>query len=280
MPGLLSPLTRAVTYTRWLHLLASSVVPFVCAAIWPGLNSPSPDDWVIAVVPVPLALLAAMVPVVRRAEGLQARLMLFPGPHARVRSDADQGVSAVPSASLRDRARTAVWLVLRLEAGLIVALVTGQGMAFSLTFTGAALGRADVADPIVRLPGTGWAYGLLVPVIVLLTVAVAVGAGALMAMAARRLLGPSAKERLAELEERTERMLEHNRIARELHDSIGHALTLAVVQAGAARTAADPEFTDRALETVEETGRAALEDLERVLMVLREIPPPLGSRPA
>ncbi|MGW1882782.1 sensor histidine kinase [Streptomyces sp. NPDC001970] len=280
MPGFLSPLTRAVTYTRWLHLLVGSIVPFACAMVYPGLTSPTPSDWVlIAVLPIPLILTAAMVPEVRRAEGLQARLMLFPGPHARVRGKEDSGVSAVPSASWSDRARTGAWMVLRLEAGLAVALVTGQLMALFLSLVGAAAGDPDVSDPLVGPSGTGWAYALLTPFPVLLLVAVAAGAGALMAEAARRLLGPSAKERLAELEERTERLLERNRIARELHDSLGHALTLAVVQAGAARTAADADFTDRTLEIIEETGRAALEDLERVLMVLREPARPVGTRP-
>ncbi|MFD7500824.1 sensor histidine kinase [Streptomyces sp. NPDC059850] len=281
MPGLLLPLTCAVTYTRWLHLLVGSIVPFVCAMIYPGLVRPSPSDWaLIAVLPVPLVLAAAMVPVTRRAEGLQARMMLFPGPHARVRGDGDPGVSAAPSASWSDRARTGVWLVLRLEAGLAVALVTGQLMALTLSLVGAAAGDPEVSDSALLGSGTGWAYALLVPVPPLVLVALAAGAGALMAAAAPRLLGPSARERLAELEERTERLLERNRIARELHDSLGHALTLAVVQAGAARAARDPEFTDRALETIEESGRAALEDLERVLMVLRETAPPPGARPA
>lgn len=281
MPGLLPPLTRAVTYTRWLHLLVGAIVPFVCAMIYPGLTRPSPADWgLIAVIPVPLVLAAAVVPEVRRAEGLQARLMLFPGPHARVRGDEGPGVSAAPSASWSDRARTGVWLVLRLEAGLAVTLVTGQLMALSLSFAGAAAGEPGMADAPLRVSGTGWTYGLLVPVPLLVLIAVAAGAGALMAEAARRLLGPSAKERLAELEERTERLLERNRIARELHDSLGHALTLAVVQAGAARAAGDPAFTDRALETIEESGRAALEDLERVLMGLRETARPAGARPA
>lgn len=81
------------------------------------------------------------------------------------------------------------------------------------------------------------------------------------------------------MEERTEQLLERTRIARELHDSIGHALTVAVVQAGAARAARDPAFTDRALDAIEETGRAALEDLERVLGILRESERPVSSRP-
>ncbi len=103
--------------------------------------------------------------------------------------------------------------------------------------------------------------------------------GELITAIATRLLGPSAAERLSALEARTEQLLERTRIARELHDSIGHALTVAVVQAGAARAAGDPAFTDRALCAIEETGRAALEDLERVLGVLRESGQPPSQRP-
>ncbi|MFD8819983.1 sensor histidine kinase, partial [Streptomyces sp. NPDC059627] len=49
--------------------------------------------------------------------------------------------------------------------------------------------------------------------------------------------------------------------------------------AGAARAAGDAEFTDRALAAIEETGRSALEDLERVLGVLRESRQPVSGRP-
>ncbi|MEU8589078.1 histidine kinase [Streptomyces sp. NPDC048664] len=285
MPRLLAPLTRAVTYTRWLHLLLGGLVPVACGMVYPGLNNPSPADWALTMVlPVPVVLAVALVPAVRRAEGLQARLMLFPGPHARVRGGEEPGVSAAPSATWSDRARTGAWLVLRVEAGFAVGMVTVRLMALALALVGATAGDGGAADPgvggaPVRVPGGSLAYALLVPVPLLVLLAVTAGAGALMAGAARRLLGPSVRERLSELEERTERLLERNRIARELHDSLGHALTLAVVQAGAARAAADPGFTDRALAAIEETGRAALEDLERVLLVLRETGRPAGTRP-
>lgn len=281
MSGLLLPLTRAVTYTRWLHMLVGAFVPFVCALVHPGLVGLSPGERVlIGVVPLPLVLAAAMVPSMRRAEGLQARLMLFPGPHARVRTDEDPGVSAVPSASWSDRARTGAWMVLRMEVGLVVALVSNELLACALSLVGAAFGTPKASTLFLHVSGRGWAYALPAPVPVLVLILFVAGAGALMARAARRLLGPSLKERLAALEQRTEQLLERNHIARELHDSLGHALTLAVVQAGAARTAGDPDFTGRALETIEETGRAALEDLERVLLVLRETGQPAGARPA
>jgi signal transduction histidine kinase len=249
--------------------------------VYPGLSNPSPHDWLlVAVLPIPLALAAGMVPSVRHAEGLQARLMLFPGPHARVRNDEDPGVSTVFSASWTDRARTGAWLVLRLESGLALALVTNTLLTLALSLAGAAVGEPGRADPLPYVSDAGWVYALLAPVPVLELVMVAAGAGALMAQAARQLLGPSVKERLAELEKRTEQLLERNEIARELHDTLGHALTLAVVQAGAARAAGDPDFTDRALEAIEETGRAALEDLDRVLLVLRDTGQRAGARPA
>ncbi|MFG2521362.1 sensor histidine kinase [Streptomyces sp. NPDC048527] len=281
MSRLLAPLTRAVTYTRWLHLLVGSVIALVCAMVYPGLVRPGFWDWVqMLLIPVPLLLAAALVPVLRRAEGLQARMMLFPGAHSRV-EDGPRGseVSVAPSASWRDRARTAAWLVLRLWAGCGTAFVSVQLMAFTLQLVDASSGGSAEGESLIRVPVHGWACALLVPVPPLVLIYVVAFAGRLMAAASLGLLGPSAAERLAALEERTEQLLERNRIARELHDSIGHALTVAVVQAGAARAAADPAFTDRALDAIEETGRAALEDLERVLLVLRESGQPASRRP-
>jgi signal transduction histidine kinase len=143
----------------------------------------------------------------------------------------------------------------------------------------AALGRVPIHEPIMTIERSHWAYALLVPLLLLALYGTVVGLGALITALARRMLGPSVAERLAALEERTEQLLERTRIARELHDSIGHALTVAVVQAGAARAAGNPEFTDRALDAIEETGRTALEDLERVLGILRESSRPASSRP-
>ncbi|MEV0321653.1 sensor histidine kinase [Streptomyces sp. NPDC050658] len=281
MPSFLRPLTRAVTYTRWLHMLMGASVAVISAFAYPGLDEPSFRDWmVIVTLPVPLVAAAALLPAMRRAEGLQARLMLIPGQHARVRDDGeDSGISVTPSVSWSDRGRTALWLVLRLEAGCAACFVTVQCMGTSLGLLGASGEPPETSGLLVPIPGQSWTNALLVPVPLMVLMAVVVVAGRMMTAAARRLLGPSPSERLAALEERTEQLLERTRIARELHDSIGHALTVAVVQAGAARAAGDAEFTDRALDAIEETGRAALEDLERVLRVLREDERPASRRP-
>ncbi len=64
---------------------------------------------------------------------------------------------------------------------------------------------------------------------------------------------------------------ERARLARELHDSVGHTLNVVLVQAGAARRLLDrdPERTRELLCGMEHTGRDALDDLDRVLGLLR-----------
>ena len=79
---------------------------------------------------------------------------------------------------------------------------------------------------------------------------------------------------------RSERADARADLARELHDSVGHSVTAAVLQASAARRVltADPAFADDALRAIEEQGREALEELDRVLAVLRDEDG--GTRPA
>ncbi|GAA4956491.1 hypothetical protein GCM10023238_23950 [Streptomyces heliomycini] len=184
-----------------------------------------------------------------------------------------------PSATWADRGRTVVWLQCRLLLGCAVSFLTVHLPMLAVDLANTA--RGGPADPstFVRVSGHHWWHMLLVPLPLLVLAAVVVAAGGLMTALARPLLGPSPAERLAALEARTDRLLERNRIAHELHDSIGHALTVAVVPGRRRATAGDPGFTDRALAAIEETGRAALEDLERVLGVLREPDKPVSSRP-
>lgn len=63
---------------------------------------------------------------------------------------------------------------------------------------------------------------------------------------------------------------ERARIARELHDILGHSVSVMVVQAGAAKAAADdPAFVSRALEAIRTTGTQALDEVRRVVDLLR-----------
>lgn len=84
-----------------------------------------------------------------------------------------------------------------------------------------------------------------------------------------------------EREERAEAAVasERARIARELHDIIAHNVSVMVVQAEAADEMLDRNSPERArapVRMIEETGRAALGDMRRMLGVLREA----DARPA
>ena len=99
-----------------------------------------------------------------------------------------------------------------------------------------------------------------------------------------------AKQRLARAEqERVERARlavadERTRIARELHDVVGHSVSVMTVQASAARRLLRPhqEKEREALLVVEQTGREALAEMRRMVGVLRrpDEAPALAPQPS
>lgn len=92
---------------------------------------------------------------------------------------------------------------------------------------------------------------------------------------------PVPEGRLAAAEARAADLAVRNRLARELHDSIGHALSAIGLQASAARRVldSDPEFVREALAAIEDTTRRTVGELDAVLGVLREGDAP-GTAPA
>ena len=87
----------------------------------------------------------------------------------------------------------------------------------------------------------------------------------------RALLAEASKEEEAQRAVQAER----TRIARELHDVVAHSVSVMVVQAGAARRMLqredpDPARAIEALDAVETTGRESLNELRRLLGVLRK----------
>ena len=65
---------------------------------------------------------------------------------------------------------------------------------------------------------------------------------------------------------------ERTQIARELHDIVAHSMSVMIVQAGAARTVIerDPIAAQEAIAHVEETGRAGLAQMRRLIGVLTD----------
>ena len=104
----------------------------------------------------------------------------------------------------------------------------------------------------------------------------------------RRLYVATLEERAATLERERDHLAriaaadERASIARELHDVVAHSLSVMIVQADGGTYAfdRDPEQARRALSTVAETGRDALEDMRRLVAVLRSSTdsPPEGDR--
>ncbi|CAL9417715.1 sensor histidine kinase [Streptomyces sp. enrichment culture] len=78
--------------------------------------------------------------------------------------------------------------------------------------------------------------------------------------------------RLAAARERAE-------IARELHDVVAHSLAVMILQADGAGAVLrkSPDMAESALKTIAATGRDAIDDMHRIVRVLREGQPEAGS---
>jgi len=63
---------------------------------------------------------------------------------------------------------------------------------------------------------------------------------------------------------------ERARIAREIHDVVAHNLSVMIALADGAQVSPDPAAAERAMAAVAGTGREALEEMRRLLGVLRE----------
>lgn len=91
---------------------------------------------------------------------------------------------------------------------------------------------------------------------------------------ARLVREQSAREQLAAAEER-------RRIARELHDIVAHRVTTIVIQAESGASAADDaDHARRTFATIAASGRESLDELRRLLGLLREEEGPSPTNPA
>ena len=138
-----------------------------------------------------------------------------------------------------------------------------------------------VTSTSLRTSTDGWGLALTAGAV---AVALCVFVGAF--VGARRDLVRSLRERAERAEHeqvlRAEqaRLAERTRIAREMHDVLAHRISLVALHAGGLEVRPDvgAEQVEATAATIRETSRAALEDLRRVLGVLRT--PGTGSAAA
>lgn len=177
------------------------------------------------------------------------------------------------NASWESRRRGLLWAVIVIVLGgtSLFALLwcVPQGVVL---MAAAVSGGADGSLPegLRTLPGAAL-VGLGLGLLLLGTLGQAVLVAALRWLAPR-VLGPTSVDLLVRAEEERARLLRSHELARELHDSIGHALTAIGVQAeaGARVAGSDPAFAQRALTEISEVTRAAVSELDEVLGSLRD----------
>lgn len=260
------PLLSGSTYSGMLFAYCGALasLPLLPFAMLPTLVLPSVPYGVLLV--AGLLLWAAAIGSVGLVRSTRRALIAF----ARRLLKVSLPDPAAVASSGADRWRTPLWLVLHVALGWTGALTSGllllAGLALPLgAETGLSLfGRSVWVDG-------AWSWVVALCCLFLAAVVCAVVTRVLRWLAPR-LLGPSSAERLALAAEREQALAERNRLAHELHDSIGHTLTATTIQAAVAGEvlSADPVAAQAALRSIEDSSRAALEDLDYVLGVLRE----------
>ncbi|GAA0806834.1 sensor histidine kinase [Spirilliplanes yamanashiensis] len=274
MRAALAPLVRASTYRRAVHLLLGAVIllPYALlgALLWQVLTGPGggrAGGLLVAAAAVALAAVPPFLGGTRELELAAARQLL----------GVDLPDTPPGRLPLETRLRGALWFAVHLAVGGVVgaALLTAVPMALI------ALADPGGIVPDALRTADRWLWTLGGLALLVATVYATAGLGALAAVMAPVLLGPSPAERIAAVEARERALAERNRLARELHDSVGHALTATTLQAAAAQAVfdTDPAFARRALAAIEEVGRAAVDDLDHVLGVLRDSPGAGAARP-
>jgi signal transduction histidine kinase len=207
--------------------------------------------------PATLLTALASLPLIARRAAPLAVFVLTAGASAALRTIAEPaGPPLGPTVALYfvaaagDQSRARTRLTLALAAILLVAHATAMGLKDS------------------AFPGTAIAFGVLV-------------------WGAAWLAGDRARlrrQRIAELEQRAlraeheaqrERRLaaaeERTRIARDLHDSAGHAINVILVHAGLGRLRASHDATAReTFQTIEDVARQTVADVDQLVAALRD----------
>lgn len=256
---------------RALYAVLSVPLGVVYLALFLGLMA----SVVLAVQGIGIVTFFLLLATARGLGGLERRLArgllrLDVAADVQLRHQSDHVVGRLRALALVTSTwRTLGWLGARvlLAAGMLATLVFGA-----------------LAEAVLVMFGP-WSFWTALPLIAAMAAVLVLAVVALelqvrlAALAASHLLGTPPEERIAALEHTAQRLADRNRVARDLHDTIGHALTASLLQATAAgRTLApddsgrpvDVDFTRQALAHIETNTRTALAELDRALAVLRD----------
>ncbi|MEU0006101.1 histidine kinase [Streptomyces sp. NPDC006314] len=272
---------------RWIHLILGGALAMPYVLVGSVIVGPvvGVDD-VFGSLPLqlgsfavglPIAAVTALFPLTRPLESGAARAL------CGIDGDA---LAHGPARTRAARGRTAAWFTLHLGLGGIISGMSLAVPPFAVVLIALPLFAGLRRSPLELPEGLDHTWALaLSPVaglaMLLALAACAAGCGALLARWAPALLGPTPEDRLAAAEARAADLAVRNRLARELHDSVGHALSAVTLQASAARRllGTDPEFVREALAAIEDTTRRTVGELDAVLGVLRDGDAP-GTAPA
>ncbi|WP_166844375.1 sensor histidine kinase [Isoptericola sp. BMS4] len=272
MRAALAPLTSATTVRAGVYLVIGGVLAGAYGTLAAGFAqmflSPETPRAAVVVLAVVTAVIVCAPPFlapVRTLEVLAVRTFL----------DVDAADLPEPAGrpSAASRWRGAAWYALHLTLGAVVTLglLVAVPLATQLVLSAAGTDRTLLVGAVPLITRNPVAWVLLAVALLLALPYLTTGARAVLRQAAVPLLGPDQSARVAELEEQARRLAERGRLARELHDSVGHALTITTLQAAAAarQLDTDPDAARRSLAAIEETGRTAMADLDHVLGLLR-----------
>ncbi|MFD7865563.1 sensor histidine kinase [Streptomyces sp. NPDC059783] len=264
---------------RWLHLIIGGalLMPYyLVGTVVVGLFRPDANGFTSLttqllsyVCALPMAAVSGLLPLTRPLSVAAARALCGLPPGVQLA----EGTAG----TRQSRVRSAAWFTLHTGVGTLVSGATLALVPFSVAVMGLPFSRELRDSAAFGLPPELNRFPVLAlaPLCSLAMLAALAGcaaaAGGLLAGRAPVLLGPTPEDRLAAAERRAAELAARNRLARELHDSVGHALSAVTLQAGAARRVLDrdPEFVRAALTAIEETTRRTVGELDAVLGLLR-----------
>ncbi|WP_062528694.1 sensor histidine kinase [Demequina rhizosphaerae] len=289
--GYLAATWEARTWSAVLYLLLGlpvSIALFVYAVTGYALGIGLAVVWVGVIILV--AVQASMRPLGSwergMANGLLQAEVRAPAP-LRVPPHAGRVRRALAPFHDQSSWRTFAWIVVRIVLGpvgfalAVVAAVVPVSLLAAVAWSVLHLvGVIDVADygtdpaaaDVVDTVAFWVAMGTpLIVLVVPMPAWIVRGTAELHRILARWALGPCDREIAEAATARAELAEEQVRIDQELHDSIGHMITMNIVQAGAGAHVfdSDPEFARQALRNIEERGRAAMGELDRIIATLR-----------